>query len=87
MATSLNSLARLYEAQGRYADAEPLYERSLAIREKVLGPNHTDVATSLNSLAGLYQEQGRYDHRAEPSCWATFRRVTSGKVYGALRFG
>ena len=31
VAASLNNLAELYRAQGRYADAEPLYERSLAI--------------------------------------------------------
>ena len=42
----------LYKDQGRYADAEPLYKRSLAIREKALGPDHPDVATSLNNLAG-----------------------------------
>src|SRR4051794_19349858 len=51
--------------QGRYADAEPLYKRSLAIREKALGPDHPDVANSLNSLAALYQDQGRYAD-AEP---------------------
>ena len=55
----------LYEAQGRYADAEPLYKRSLAIREKALGPDHPDVATSLNNLAELYRAQGRYAD-AEP---------------------
>ena len=38
MAQSLNNLAVLYQAQGHYAEAEPLYKRSLAIREKVLGP-------------------------------------------------
>ena len=41
---SLNNLAHLYRAQGRYADAEPLYKRALAIREKALGPDHPDVA-------------------------------------------
>ena len=41
-------------ATGRYAEAEPLYERALAIREKALGPDHPDVATSLNNLAVLY---------------------------------
>src|SRR5262245_55416430 len=30
VATSLNSLANLYQAQGRYGDAEPLYQRTLA---------------------------------------------------------
>ena len=44
----------LYHAQGRYAKAEPLYQRALAIREKALGPEHPDVATSLNNLAALY---------------------------------
>ena len=37
MATSLNNLADLYQAMGRYAEAEPLYRRSLEIREKQLG--------------------------------------------------
>ena len=44
-APSLNNLAALYQAQGRYAEAEPLYKRSLAIREKALGPEHPDVGT------------------------------------------
>jgi tetratricopeptide (TPR) repeat protein len=44
----------------RYADAEPLYRRSLAIQEKALGPNHPDVANSLNNLALLYQTKARY---------------------------
>ena len=36
---SLNNLAWLYHAQGQYEKAEPLYQRSLAIREKALGPS------------------------------------------------
>ena len=55
----------LYRDQGRYADAEPLYKRSLAIYEKALGPDHPHVATALNNLAQLYQAQGRYAD-AEP---------------------
>jgi CHAT domain-containing protein len=56
----LDSLANLYEAQGsHYADAEQLYKRSLAIREKALGPDHPDVAASLNNLASLYIAHGR----------------------------
>ena len=38
--------------------AEPLIKRSLAIREKVLGPDHPDVARSLNNLAELYDGGG-----------------------------
>jgi tetratricopeptide (TPR) repeat protein len=59
VANSLNNLAALYLEQGRYAEAEPLYRRSLVIYEKSLGPDHSDVATPLNALAGLYYEQGR----------------------------
>ena len=62
---SLNNLAGSIRSQGRYADAEPLFKRSLAIREKALGPDHPDVAQSLNNLAELYQAQGRYAD-AEP---------------------
>ena len=63
--TSLNNLAALYETQGQYAKAEPLYQRALAIREKALGPEHPDVAASLNNLAVLYHAQGQYA-KAEP---------------------
>ena len=65
VAQSLNNLAELYKAQGRYAAAEPLYKRSFAIMEKALGPNHPAVATALNNLAVLYKVQGRYA-AAEP---------------------
>ena len=50
---------------GRYADADPLYNRALANREKALGPDHPDVAQSVNNLADLYSAQGRYAD-AEP---------------------
>ena len=46
-------------------EAEPLYERAILIREKVLGSEHPDVASSLNNLAALYDNQRRYDV-AEP---------------------
>jgi tetratricopeptide (TPR) repeat protein len=62
-AQSLNNLAELYQAQGRYDEAEPMFKRALTIGEKTLG--HPDVATSLNNLALLYQTQGRYNE-AEP---------------------
>ena len=53
MATALNNLAVLYRDQGRYAEAEPLFRRSLAISETALGREHPDVAQSLNNLALL----------------------------------
>jgi CHAT domain-containing protein/Tfp pilus assembly protein PilF len=64
-ANKLRQQGLQFYQQGRYADAEPLFRRSLAIREKALGPDHPDVAQSLNNLARLYREQGRYAD-AEP---------------------
>jgi len=65
--------------RGLYADAEPLLNQALAAREKVLGPDHPEVATTLNYLAGVYQEQGRYG-KAEP----LYRRALTirQKAYG-----
>ena len=40
--------------------AEPLCQRALEIREKVLGRDHPDVAKQLNNLALLCQNQGKY---------------------------
>ncbi len=65
MADPLNNLAIIYFEQGRYAEAEPLYQRALRIREQRLGPEHPRVAYPLNNLANLYKEQGRYAE-AEP---------------------
>jgi tetratricopeptide (TPR) repeat protein len=65
VATSLDKLAVLYYHQGQYAQVEPLYQRSLVIREKAFGPEHPDLAISLNGLAGLYRTQGQYA-QAEP---------------------
>ncbi|MFQ5695897.1 MAG: tetratricopeptide repeat protein, partial [Terriglobia bacterium] len=65
LATTLNTLAALYQAQGRYAEAEPLSKRAIAIDEQVLGPDHPDLAKALNTLAALYYAQGQYTE-AEP---------------------
>jgi tetratricopeptide (TPR) repeat protein len=62
---SVDNLAILYQAQGKYDEAEPLYERSLAMTEKFLGPEHPEVAQILDKLASLYQAQGKHAE-AEP---------------------
>lgn len=64
-ASCLNNIAILYVSQSRYDEAEPLFRRSLEIREKQLGSYHPDTGTSLGNLAALFQSQGRYDE-AEP---------------------
>jgi tetratricopeptide (TPR) repeat protein len=59
--TTLNKLAIVYRAQGRYDEALKAYGRALAIDEKALGPEHPDVASTLNNLGLVYWNQGRYD--------------------------
>ena len=46
--------------RGRYAEAEPMLQRTRVMCEQVLGPDHPDVATNLNNLASLYRGQGKY---------------------------
>jgi tetratricopeptide (TPR) repeat protein len=61
----LNEAGLFLYNQGRYGEAEPLYQQALAIMRERLGEQHPDTAASLNNLARLYQAQGRYDE-AEP---------------------
>lgn len=79
VATGLNNLAALYKKQGRHAQAEPLYRRALAIRERAFGSAHPAVAQSLNNLGGLFLAQNR-PAEAEP----LYRRaaVIVENVYG-----
>jgi tetratricopeptide (TPR) repeat protein len=56
----LNNLAGVYWAQGRYAEAEPLLQRALAIREQALGSTHLYLAQILNNLGEVYWARGRY---------------------------
>ncbi|MBW4671722.1 MAG: tetratricopeptide repeat protein [Cyanomargarita calcarea GSE-NOS-MK-12-04C] len=64
-AERLNQQVEQLYKEGKYTEAIPLAEKALAIREKVLGLEHSDVATSLNNLARLYRLQGNYG-KAEP---------------------
>ena len=49
------------EQSAQYAQAEPLCQRALAIREKVPGPEHPSTAITLNALALLYGRQRKYE--------------------------
>ena len=73
VATSLNSLAGLYQTKGDYARAEPLNLRSLSIREKALGPQHRLVAASLNNLAELYRAK-----KVLPLCAIAYLLLSKG---------
>jgi tetratricopeptide (TPR) repeat protein len=61
----LSILGGFLEGKARYAEAEPLMRRALAIDEQSLGPDHPDVAIDLNNLAQLLQATNRLAE-AEP---------------------
>jgi Tetratricopeptide repeat len=59
----LNEAGSYLCERARYAEVEPLYLCSLAIRDKLLAPDHPGVAVGLNRLGP--QAQGK-DAQAEP---------------------
>jgi tetratricopeptide (TPR) repeat protein len=65
VAVNLNNLAALCHATGREKEAEGLYLRALAIKEKLLGANHPDIGVTLNNLAVVYKSQRRFAEAAQ----------------------
>ncbi len=61
----LNQAGYYLKKRARYAEAESLYRRALAIGEKTLGPNHPEVAIAVNNLAALLKATNRLAE-AEP---------------------
>jgi CHAT domain-containing protein/Tfp pilus assembly protein PilF len=57
LATFLNNLGVMYIGTD-YKKARPILERALALREKLLGPNHADVGNTINNLAMLSWREG-----------------------------
>jgi tetratricopeptide (TPR) repeat protein len=56
----LQKLAKVYEAQEKYAAAEESYRRALKISEELDQPKDFLIVRALNALAGFYPERGRY---------------------------
>src|SRR5262249_50216544 len=52
------NVASCLTGQGKYVQAQPLYDKALAIRRRVLGEEHPDTAASYNDLARNLQAQG-----------------------------
>jgi len=56
----METIGVVYTKLGLYAEAEPLLERALELRDTSVGPETLDVGDSLQSLAVLYDRQGVY---------------------------
>ena len=61
LTTALGTLGGLFEEQGQYARALPLYRRLVALQEKELGANHLDVAAGLHKLGVLHRREKEYE--------------------------
>ena len=61
VAYSTNNLASTLERAGRFDEAEPLYLRSMEIREALLDPDHPHVTQIKNNLGTLYNRTGRQE--------------------------
>jgi tetratricopeptide (TPR) repeat protein len=61
----MNNLAVSYSDAGRRDEALAMEEEVLALRRKVLGPEHPDTLTSMHNLAVYYGDAGRRDEALE----------------------
>lgn len=58
-ARAISWQAYLLQARGKPDQAEPLFEKSLGIYQRILPPGHPDIATSINNLGFSYQNSDR----------------------------
>ncbi len=58
--SSMGNLAIALYHQGKYAEAQSLYEQTLEMCRRVLGPEHLRTLASMNNLAIALHEQGKY---------------------------
>lgn len=56
---AMHHLAALYQSQGEYTKAEPLFALALEVRLRVQGAEHADTLNTMNNLAGLYRDQNQ----------------------------
>ena len=57
--------ATYLQRRAQNTQAESLHQQTLALREKLLGPEHSDTALSLSSMAWLYFAQGKYSQTGQ----------------------
>lgn len=62
---AMEGLARAYESQGLYDQAEPLFFKKLQILRRIRGQEHPGTLWLMNNLALLYEKQGRYQEAEE----------------------
>ena len=66
-AVAMDVQAEALNAQGKYAEAEPLYEKALQIRRRLLADDHASTASTYNEVAANLYYQGKFA-QAQPLC-------------------
>lgn len=61
LTSALNALARTFENEGKYEEAEQLFDRALAIDEQMLEASPFYVIRDLHNLADLSYRRGKYE--------------------------
>lgn len=59
------ALGNLYRAHARWTDAEHMYRKAIAIRERAFGMEHPEVAQALSNVALVHKEQGNVERGLE----------------------
>lgn len=75
----LNEVARYFYYYTQHANALPLFQRALTIREKGLGPEHPQIADSLSLLGHITYSLGQY---ADATLFYQRAFVLYEKIYG-----
>ncbi|CAF3963830.1 unnamed protein product [Adineta steineri] len=55
-----HQLGMLKRNRGKYEEAHTFYEKSLALYQKTLHPNHPDLASSYNNIGLVYENMDNY---------------------------
>ncbi|MGH7578746.1 MAG: tetratricopeptide repeat protein, partial [Gemmatimonadales bacterium] len=81
VATDLHNLSVALWRRGEYGEALPLAEEALALKRRLHGEEHTDVASTLLALAAILQAGGEYDRAEEITrqCLAMRRKLLGGE--------
>ena len=53
-------LGMVKDHQQQYPEAIEYYEKSIAINQKILSPNHSELAICYNNIGGVYYHMGEY---------------------------
>jgi hypothetical protein len=59
MLGTANNLGNLYKNQGKMAETEAMYLRTLQGKEKAWGADHTSTLATVKNLGNLYKNQGK----------------------------